>query len=279
MKKLKKLIVLFTAALFCLLPIISQPLTAQASTPTTYYLKYIDEKNEWRFLKNVTAWDETGYHRELYYMHQDIKDGDIIVIDSNKDINLTVYAKLSNLTILNSTMAIVTANGYDEVYIANGSTAAINGDVGSGSVLMNSIANFNNNVQNLYVEGTGSVNVLGNLKNLLVYDPVDPEAKINCSGTVDYVKAYDDDYVYYEYYNFATGSLAIERGNMNTDASKYSTTAPAGAATPSAPAAGTGSSAGEYDDVPKTGDFSVSPVWFLAIAAVCMLGYFKLERR
>jgi len=279
MKKLKNLIVLFTAALFCLLPIISQPLTAQASTPTTYYLKYIEANNEWRFLKDVMVWDETAFHRELYYMHQDIKDGDIIIIDSNRTIDLTVNVKLSNLTVLNSSLAVVKANGYDEVHIANGSTAAINGDVKNGNVYTNGVVNFNNNVQDLYVEGTSNVRVVGNITNLKVYDPIDPEAKVECSGTVDYVKAYDDDYVYYEYYNFAKGSLAIERGNMNTNSSKYSTTAPATTAKPSAPAAGTGSSAGEYDDVPKTGDFSVSPLWFLAIAAICMLGYLKLERR
>ena len=280
MKKLKKMIVLFTAALFCLLPILSQPLTVQASTPTTYYLKFIEANNEWRFLKDVTVWDDTAFHRELYYMQQDIKDGDTIVIDSSKDINLTVYVKLANLTVLNSTMAVVTANGYDEVYIANGSTAAVNGDVANGYVLNSSIANFNNNVGNLQVNEASAVNVLGNLKNLYMYDPTNPQADITCAGTVDYVKSYDDDYLYYEYYNFAKGSMVIDFGNVMTDASKYSTTAPAGAATPSAPATSTGSSsAGEYDDVPKTGDFSVSPVWFLAIAAVCMLGYFKLERR
>ncbi len=277
MKKLKKLIVLFTAALFCLLPIISQPLTAQASTPTTYYLKYIEANKEWRFLKDVTIWDTTGFHRELYYMHQDIKDGDIIIIDGNEGIDLTLYVKLSNLTVLNTPMALVTANGFDEVHISNGSSAAINGDVKSGNVYVNSAVNFNNNVQDLYVEGTSSVNVLGNVTNLKVYDPVDPMAKINCSGTVNYVKTYSDSRVYYEYYNFAPDSLRIDQGSVRTDSTQYSTTAPA---TPSAPAAGTGSSsAGEYDDVPKTGDFGVSPLWFLAIAAVCMLGYLKLERR
>ena len=277
MKKLKKLIVLFTAALFCLLPIISQPLTAQASTPSNYYLRYIEEKGAWRYLKDDLSWDDTDFHRELYYMQQDIKDGDIIVIDSDKTIDLTVNVKLSNLTVLNSTLAVVKANGYDEVHIANSSTAAINGDVKNGNVYTNATVNFNNNVQDLYVEGTSTVRVLGNITNLTVFDPVDTDAKIDCAGTVGYVKAHNDYHVYYEYYNFAAGSLAIEHGNMNTDASKYSTTAPAVTVTPSAPSSD--SSAGEYDDVPKTGDFSVSPVWFLAIAAVCMLGYLKLERR
>ena len=277
MKKLKKLIVLFTAALFCLLPIISQPLTAQASTPTTYYLKYIEANGAWRYLKDDLSWDATDSHRDLYYMHQDLKDGDIIVIDSNQPIELTVNVKLSNLTILNSTLAVVTANGYDEVHVSNSSIAAINGDVKSGNVYTNATVNFNNNVQDLYVDGSSIVYVIGNITNLKVYDPIDPVAKINCSGTVNYVKTYCDSRVFYECYSFPAGTMEILNGSMITDASKYSTTAPAVTVTPSAPSAG--SSAGEYDDVPKTGDFSVSPVWFLAIAAICMLGYLKLERR
>ena len=275
MKKLKKLIVLFTVALFCLLPIISQPLTAQASTPTTYYLKHIDGYG-WRFLQDVTKWDETAFHRELYYMHLDIKDGDIIIIDADNPIELKVDVKLSNLTVLNSTLAVVTAKGYDEVHIANNASAAINGDVKSGNVYTNAVVNFNNNVQDLYVDGTSTVYVVGNITNLKVYDPVDPKAQINCGGTVNYVKTYSDNRTFYECYNFAAGSLAIVNGSNATDASKYSTTAPV-VVTPPAPS--TGSAADEYDDVPKTGDFSVSPLWFLAIAAVCMLGYFKLERR
>ena len=160
MKKLKKLIVLFTAALFCLLTNISQPLTAQASTPSTYYLRYIEEKGAWRYLKDDLSWDDTDFHRELYYMQQDIKDGDIIVIDSDKTIDLTVNVKLSNLTVLNSTLAVVKANGYDEVHIANSSTAAINGDVKNGNVYTNATVNFNNNVQDLYVEGSSIVHVI-----------------------------------------------------------------------------------------------------------------------
>ncbi len=279
MKKLKKLIVLFTAALFCILPILSQPLTAQASEPTTYYLKYIN--NEWRFLKNITVWDETGFHRELYYMHQDIKDGDTIIIDSPANIDLTVYVKLKNLTVLNSTLAVVHATSYDEVFVANGSSAAINGDVTNGTVFNGGSVNFNNNIQNLRVEGVSSVNVLGNAGNILIYDPNDPEANISCSGTVDYVKAYDDDYLYYEAYTFAADTFRTTRGNLLTEAKNYSTTAPTAApsvtssTTPAAPSA----PADDLDEVPKTGDFSVSPLWFLALAAVCMFGYVKLERR
>jgi hypothetical protein len=275
MKKLKKFIALFTAALFCILPLLSQPLTAQASTPTTYYLKYVD--NQWRYLTNVTSWDETGFHRELYYMHQDIKDGDIIIVDGNERLELSVNATLSNITILHTPLAVVTAKGYDEVHVASNSSAAINGNVKSAIVYDGCAVNFNNDIQNLRVEGTSSVNILGNAKDLVVYASYDPTANIVCEGVVDHVKTYDDYRTYYEFYSFAKGSLNIMNGSLMTDASNYSKTAPAATTTPSTSTSKP--AAGELDDVPKTGDFSVSPVWFLGLAVVCMLGYRKLERR
>lgn len=275
MKKLKKLIALFTAALFCILPLISQPLTAQASTPTTYYLRYIG--SEWRFLPNVTSWDENGFHRELYYMHQDIKDGDIIIIDGPEPLNLGVNVSLSNLTILNSTLAIVQAKSYDEVYVSNGSSAAINGNVNKSIVFDGCAVNFNNDIQDLRVEGNSSVNVLGNAKNITVYDPADPVAYIECNGTVEHVKAINNSYTYYDLYSFAKGTLKIENGSMMTDAANYSKTAPAVATTPAAPSQKP--AAGELDDVPKTGNTAVSPVWFLGLAVVCLMGYRRLERR
>ena len=279
MKKLKKLMILFTAALFCLLPIFSQPLTAQASTPTTYYVKYNTEKNDW-YYQVGSSWDDTAIERELYYMTLEIKDGDVVIVDGAGTLNLNV--SLSNLTILNGNLAIVTAKSYDEVHVLSGVGAAINGDIKNAHVYDNAVANINNNVTNLYAYDSSNAIVAGNASNVYVYDSVDPIANVECLGTVDHVKTYDDDYVYYEYYNFAKSSLKIENGSLRTEESKYSKTAPA-ATTPAAPSTGTTTTppapADELDDVPKTGDFSVSPVWFLAIAVVCMLGYIKLERR
>ena len=272
MKKLKKFIVLFTAALFCMLPLLSQPLTAQASTPTTYYVKMNESTGEWRFQVG-NSWDSQSADRAFYYMTLDIKDGDILVVEGSGSINLNVH--LSNLTVLKGDMVLITAKSFDEVYIASGVTAVINGDAKYGYVYDDALANFNNNVQKLDVNKSSTTAVAGSISELYVYDPTDPKANVECVGTVGYVKAYDDDYVYYEYYNFAAGSLKIDHGNVKADASKYSTTAPAATTTPAAPS----NPADELDDVPKTGNFSVSPLWFLAIAAVCMLGYFKLERR
>lgn len=265
MKKLKKLLVLFTAALFCLLPILSQPLTAQASTPVTYYVKFDTEKNDWRYLVGST-WDDEAYDRELYYMNLDIKDGDIVIVDGTGILEIDVH--LSNLTILNGDLAIVMVKSIDEFYALNNSKSSITGTIKNAYVYGDCLVNFNSDVSNLYV-----------------YDPTNPCADIGAGGTVEHAKVYDDDAVYYEFYNFEKASLSITDGTIMTDESKYSKTAPAATTTPAAttPATSTTTTppapADELDDVPKTGNFSVSPLWFLGIAMVCMLGYFKLERR
>ena len=274
MKKLKKIIALFTAALFCILPLLSQPLTAQASTPTAYYLKTIG--SEWRFI-NGTSWDDTAVNRELYYMYQTIKDGDIIIVDGTNKLELNLDVTLSNLTIFHTPIAVVTAKGYDEVYVCNGSSAAINGDVKTATVFNGGAVNFNNNIQTLRVEESSSVNILGNVNDLTVYAPYDPTAYIVCNGVAGHVKAYDDYRAYQEGYNFEKDSLRIENGSLMTVDSKYSKTAPATSTTPAASTSKP--AAGELDDVPKTSDFSVNPVWFLGLAVVCMLGYRRLERR
>ena len=272
MKKLKKFIALFTAALFCILPLLSQPLTAQASTPTTYYLKYIG--SEWRFIPNVTSWDDTVANRELYYMQIAIEDGDIIIVDGAAPLELNLDVTLGNLTILYCDLAVVHAKGYNDLYVSNTSVAAINGNVKNATVLTGATANFNNNVENLRVEGNATVTVLGNTNNLYVYDPSYPSAYVSAHGTVAHLNTFSDYQVYNDFYNFKAGTLLIENGYLRTVEENFSKTPVASTTTPT-----TKPSAGELDDVPKTGDFSVSPVWFLGLAVVCMLGYRKLERR
>ena len=271
MKKLKKIIALFTAALFCILPLLSQPLTAQASTPTAYYLKSVD--SEWRFIK-ATSWDDTAFNRELYYMYQEIKDGDIVIVDGNIPVELKFDVSLGNLTVLYSPLAVVHAKSYNEVHVANDSVVAINGNVKSAIAYTKSTLNFNNDVQDLRVEGTATVAVTGNTKNLTVYDPANPSAYVTTLGKVDHLKTYSDYQVYNDFYNFKAGTLLIENGYLRTVEENFSKTPVASTTTTT-----TKPAAGELDDVPKTGDFSVSPVWFLGLAVVCMLGYRKLERR
>ncbi len=258
MKRFKKTIALLAAALCCIIPFWNTSLTANAEGATTYYLKYVDASGEWRFQKGT--WEENGYHRELYYMQQDIKDGDLIVIDGYQPLNLTVDVRLNNLTVVHGSDIVVTAKSIDNVFVINGSTCSVNGNVTNADVYANSVANFNNNV--------GTLRVLEEKENIL-------HATVAVVGTVDKLYAGGKDYKHYEFYNFEANSLRIVDGALKTDVSKYSPTPSAN--TPSAPSGNTGGGNAEYDDVPKTGDARFNPLWLIGMAAVCMVGAYKLR--
>ena len=260
MKRFKKTITLFVAAVMCMMCFLNNSAFASAEEEhVTYYLKYVTEKNEWRFQKDT--WSDTGYHRELYYMHQDLKDGDLIVIDGPEKIELTVDVQLGNLTLLNTKQAVVYAKGYDVVHILNNSEGAVNGDVKYAEVYHNTKVNFNNNVEYLKV-----LNPYGGVVNTCVY----------VGGTLGHLYYGAKDVTFIEAYNFEAGSLYIEYGELKTDASKYTTTPPA---TTNPPANNNSNNSNEYDEVPKTGDSRFNPLWLVGLAAVCMLGAYKLKER
>lgn len=274
MKRMKKIVSLLTAAVFCLLSLASLSLTANAEEPVTYYVRYIDD--EWRF-QTGSVWDEQGFHRELYYLKQDIKDGDLLVIDgTGARLILDLNVRLSNLTSCHANEAIVTAKGIDNCYILENSVFAVNGDVTNAYVYDNARCTFNNNVTNLEIIGK---------ENLL-------KATVSVMGTVNHLKGQDGVNLHYELYDFASGKLVVENGSIKTDAAYYSTTpqsttaaAPSTAApASSAPAAQAPSAAAntaassEYDDVPKTGEANIC-IWLLGIAAVCLLGRYELNKR
>ena len=271
MKKIKKIVVLFTVALLCLLPILSNPLTVQAEgNPTTYYVKYVTEEGQWRL--QYGTWVDGDKGRDLYYLKEGIKDGDLLVIDGNESIDLQVNVKLSNLTVVNSTLAIISATSIDDVYVINNSTASVTGDVTNAYVYNSGVANFNTNVANLYIINTNQND--------------DPDANVAVIGTTGYVKGTDANSTYYEGYNFKANTLRIENGHLTTASENFSTTpsaAPSAPAATTTPAAGTTttttSSSSEYDDVPKTGDPFVNPLLFLGIAVVCLAGSYELKRR
>lgn len=266
MKKLKKIVVLFTAALLCLLPVLSNPMTAKAEgNANTYYVKYVSEADGWRW--QYGSWNENDKGRDMYYLKVGIKDGDLLVIDGDSSIELSVNVKLSNLTVVHSTGAIIGAVSIDDVYIINNSVASVTGDVTNAYVYNSGACNLNNNVENLYIINTNTND--------------DPDANAAVVGTAGYVKGSDAASTYYEGYSFKANTLRIVNGHLTTAAENYSTTAPAPAAatTPAAGTTTTTSSASEYDDVPKTGDLFVSPVLFLGLAAMCLVGSYELKRR
>lgn len=260
MKKIKKLATLLLAAAIALIPAMSNVMTANATEPVTYCVRYVAEIDEWRF--QTGSWEDGGYHRELYYLEQDIKDGDILLVEGNaKHLDLNVNATLSNLTFKQADAA-VTAKSVDNVYVIFGSYCATNGDVTNAYVYDSSVCNFNNNVTNLEVIST----VSGLTSSVAVL------------GKVDHFKGYDSEKVHYDLYNFAPNTFYMETGTLKTDAANYSAAPQASTNTAPAPSTSTGTttSSGEYDDVPKTGEWN--PTWMLlTAAAVCGIMSRKLK--
>lgn len=286
MKKMKTIVSLLAAAALLLMVCGVKNLQADAAEPVTYSLKYVEEKGEWRF--HIGAWDDNNAgHRELYYLKEAIKDGDIIVIEEgDQGLTLELPVNLNNITFNHAHYAVITVKSVENVYVLRDSVAAINGDVVNAHVYDNAIANFNNNVTNLYITKERS-----------------GEQSVNVVGTVAYVKTSDAERVYNEFYNFQANSFCQEKGILKTDASKYSTVPvvpvlpqqPAVPADPAAPAAPVDPAAvvvpvtpvapavpavgGEYDDVPKTGDSMALPYILIMAAGVCFGGVYLLRNR
>lgn len=275
MKQLKKILVTFMAVALFLVPVLSTPLTANAEgEPLTYYLKYLPDLNTWRF--QVGGWAENGYHRDLVFIKDEIKDGDHLVIDGSIGLAITVDVNLGSITVVQAPVAsIITAKSTENCYIINNSVAAINGDVKNAYVYDASRCTFNNNVQNL--------EIIKPKADLL-------EATVSVAGTVDHLKGYGSGYTHYELYNFAANSLFIENGSLKTDKSKFSNTPVAAEPTPaptavpvapSTPVTTTPSTPSDaYDDVPKTNDIRFNPLWFVGMAALSLAGacYLKKEK-
>lgn len=263
MKHIKKSIIIFAAALFCMLPFFATSMTVQAEEPVTYFVKYVDANNEWRY--QTGEWKEGGFHRELYYLQQFIKDGDLIVVDDGShELKLEVNVRLSNVTIVNSPAAVITAKSFDKVYVLNNSTCAFNGDVEYAELYDAATVNFNNNVGFIDIKSERNDNLSANLSVV---------------GTVDHIRASGKSYMHFEKYSFAANTLRVEKGILKTDKAYYSDTAPATTPAPSTntnTASGTTSS--EYDDVPKTGDIRFNPLWLVMIAGVCLAGAYRLKK-
>jgi len=311
MKRLKTIVSLLAAAALLLLAPGAQQLHVSAAEPVTYSLKYVEDKEEWRF--HVGPWDDNNAgHRELYYLKESIKDGDILVIEGGAhNLDLEVPVNLSNITFNHSRLAVITAKSVENVYVLRDSVAVVNGDVTNAHVYDNAVANFNNNVKNLYITKERS-----------------GEQTIAVAGTVDYVKTGDAEKVYNEFYNFQANSFRQEEGILKTDASKYSTipavttpvlpvapvlpvdpaaavpvaptvpaapaetvpTAPADPAVtvpviptvptaPVAPVAPVTPDDSLYDDVPKTGDPLALPGLLVMGAGICFGGAYLLKRK
>ncbi len=263
MKKLKKLLsVLVAVSLLVLLPGVSS-LTAEAAEPVTYSVKYVaGDINAWRF-QIGSNFDDAGSHREMYYLLQDLKDGDAVVVYGNNvaapllDLG---SVKLGNLTIHKGALVAAKAGSIKDCYVLDGSSCAVNGDVTNAYIYDNPACTFNNNVQEMTLYFSGSQPVLN----------------LSCSGTVGHFTAFSTLYnrTDYNYYNISAGALNLKYGVPQMTAEQYSTVPTTG----SQPAAPSTDSSDEYDSVPKTGD-NYFAFLLLAAAAVCMTGSIMLKKK
>ena len=188
-------------------------LRASAASAVTYAVKYVPGYGEWRFQENTSTFDDSAYHRELYYLYASLKDGDLVVVynDSASVPSLDLgTARLSNLTVTSSeSFIIIYCGSIDDCYLLGGASCAINADVTNAYVYDTVLCNFNKNVKEL---------------NLYPQDAV--TSTIGCAGIVDHVYAVSrsTDKALYSLYNFQAGSFLLQSGTLTTDKSKYSVT-------------------------------------------------------
>ena len=257
MKNFKKILSILAALVLCLLPLFSTPISANAAGGTTYYVKYVPSLNEFRY--QLGSWEEGQEHWHLTSLTANIKDGDLLVIEDNADvgINLNVDVSLSNLTVVDGNLVLVSAKKITDYYALNGSTSSITGDITNAYVYDNSVANINNNVDNVII-----INSKGDLL----------EATVAVAGTCNHIVASGKSYKHFELYNFKANTLRVEKGTLKTDAGNYSTTS---SASPNTPSNTTGD---EYDDVPKTADVRFNPLWLVLLSAICFAGSLFIKK-
>ncbi len=278
MKKIRKLAgVLAAVTALVLLPKASV-LPAKAAEPVTYAVKYVSDELGWRFQANTSVFDSSNNGREMYYLMQDIKDGDLVVIyndsDNASDLNLG-NVHLSNVTYVQGChFTIVFAGGVDDCYVLGGSSGTMNCDVKNAYVYDTVTFNFNNNVDNLYLYAADKFN-----SNLGVSGTVGHLTASTLPGQEPYRVAFD-------YYDFPAGALYFKDGAFQPTASGYKTPEEHAqqspqpqpeAPQPEVTQTDSPDPSDEYDEVPKTGQNSLY-LWLLLGAGICFTGSFLLRR-
>lgn len=261
---MKKLFSLFAVVMMAVMSLNLNTITVAAAEPTTYIVKY-DAAKEGFVYQVGSTWDEDGIqYREMYYMTLEIKDGDLLVVESLEgDVIPTIEldVSLSNLTLLPNSKCTVNAKSITDCYLLSGAVGVINCDVTNAYLYDFSVGNFNANCDNVEVTytdaSTVSAAVIGKCNSFYAHDAV---------STMHHV------------YNFTEPMLFIN-GDLETAPTAYSTTPSASApAAPVAPATPSAPNANEYDDVPKTGESDVF-LWAFGIAAICFAGSYSLKKR
>lgn len=214
MKKFKATISLVLAiAMLVFIPGVSA-LRASAAVepqPTTYVIKYFDEYKDWRYqVSDNGQWNDKVQHRELHYMKESIKDGDLVVVDgpgAAKEIKLSV--NLNNVTYNHGSGAIIFAPSVQHVFVLRDSVGIVNGEVANAYVYDNAVAQFNNNVGNLFL-----------------MEATDDKQTVSVLGTVGYVEFNDLERVIARFYSFTKDKFSLKAGVLKTEPQFYSVTPP-----------------------------------------------------
>lgn len=264
MKKIKT----FAAVLAAVLGLSMIPAAnAEAAEPVNYCVKYDTEKGDWLFQDNTSVYNDEINGREMYYMLNNLKDGDIVTVSNDAgDAPLLDLGgvRLGSLTITSGQFTMVKVGSADNFYANRGSSSSITGTITNAYVYYNALTNFNSNVKilNVYYERNNESDA----------------PTVGCNQTVEQLNLRslnEPNWIYDSFYNFAVNSLSIKNGVLLTEEGYYSRD-PVALSTNATTAntKGTGSSSSsksQYDDVPKTGQNNVY-LWLLGTAAACFAG-------
>lgn len=261
-KKIKLLCGLLIAAfVLCFIPGGIGEMKAEAAT-SSYCVKYLADKGEYRFVSGNT-WNDSLYNRELYYMLQDIKDGDTIVVDGNET-NGACTDPILNLDLSNITLGNLTVvDGYVSVTVK---------ECTEFMAVKSSVVTIMGNVINAHLYGWTKVNFYNNVTSLELGSVSKPSVASYTGdaigvGTATKVFTTTDGVEQKAYYDFKANTLKITKGAVTTDAANYSTT-PSATTTQTTPSTTPATDNSEYDDVPKTGESPVAVILF-ALTAIC----------
>jgi len=267
MKLLKRLFL--TALAIAALAFVPQAntLTAKAAA-TTFTVKYVPENSEWR-VQPLSSWDATKGHGDLGYLYTNVKDGDVIVVvgdSSSPALKLSIGAKISNVTIYGVTNGVTYETGSEvtDVYVLKGSIATLDGYC-----------------KNVHVYDDSSCNVFKDADLVQACKESTMTMNISAVGKVGHYQTVDNGTVLKDYYNVATNTLRVEKGELKTDAANYSLTATAtGTTTPSKTSTGTatGTTNNGATVSPKTGESSYAILLF-AGAIFCFAGAFVTRKK
>ena len=276
MKKRKNIITMLAAAALLFMAG-STSFKSQAAEPVTYSVKYMPDSQDWEYRADTSEFEDPNYYRELYYMKESLKDGDLVAVYYDGSVEPAPILDLGNVHLSNLTVAqsdglsIIYAGYIDECFLLAGTASSINSDINTVYVYDSITCNLNKNVNELR----------------LSFKDVDKmHSNIGCMGTVEHFYAASEAHTLYDLYHFEKGSFYLLNGDLETPEEKYSKTASSSAPQPTPvppsnsaaeqPSNSAAAPSAEYDHVPKTGNSS--PVlWLLCTAVLCLGGYLGLK--